>query len=277
MSKLLRSNLSRMFRDKVFLLCVIGMIAIGIYFPSNQLFRDDGVMIEYGSIVMGYPLFLGALCSVFCSMFVGCEYSDGTIRNKIVVGHTRTEIYFTNLITQFIALALTSLSYIIAVTVVGLPILAEYSTFDFLKAVPMYLGCALLLMLAYASLHTMLSMTITNKAVASIVSLLLFIVMLITAFCIFNMLEAPEYYPGYSITNPETGEMQQAMIKNEQYLTGAKRTRYEFYFDFLPTGQAFQLAWLAAERLARLPLYSIILTVVTTGIGWTIFGKKDLK
>ncbi|MGY3662454.1 MAG: hypothetical protein ACXAHE_00930 [Roseburia sp. 1XD42-69] len=36
-------------------------------------------------------------------MFLGTDYSDGTIRNKLTVGHTRTNIYLANLIVTFAA------------------------------------------------------------------------------------------------------------------------------------------------------------------------------
>lgn len=256
---------------------MIFMFGVGSVMVVNQLRRTDGVFISYGELIMAYPLFLGGLCAVFCSKFIGCEYSDGTIRNKIVVGSTRMSIYFANMITQFIALILFSLSYVFSVTLLGIPLLGLDSEFAYLDVLPLYIVAILFLMISFASIHTMFSMNISNKSTVAILSLLLFFALLISAFAIYSMLSAPEYYPGYVVTNYDTGEMQQEMIKNQNYVEGAKRTRYEFYFDFLPTGQAFQLAWLAAERLTHLPLYSIILTVVTTGIGWTIFRKKDLK
>lgn len=40
-----------------------------------------------------YSFFIGILSAIFCSLFTGTEYSDGTIRNKIVVGHSRISIY----------------------------------------------------------------------------------------------------------------------------------------------------------------------------------------
>ena len=34
----------------------------------------------------GCALFIGIVMAVFCSLFIGTEYSEGTIRNKIIIG-----------------------------------------------------------------------------------------------------------------------------------------------------------------------------------------------
>ena len=54
---------------------------------------------------------MGLVAAVFISLFVGSEYSDGTIRNKLVVGHSRMRIYLANLIVCSIACVLISLAY----------------------------------------------------------------------------------------------------------------------------------------------------------------------
>lgn len=52
---------------------------------------------------------LSFFCPIFCSMFIGTEYSDGTIRNRLIVGHTRKSIYLSN----FLQLVLPALSLLL--------------------------------------------------------------------------------------------------------------------------------------------------------------------
>lgn len=48
-------------------------------------------------------LVIGAFSAVCVSQFIGTEYSCGTIRNKLAVGHTRTVIYVAEFILQALA------------------------------------------------------------------------------------------------------------------------------------------------------------------------------
>ena len=61
---------------------------------------------------MLFVLMSGVVLSAFCSLFVGAEYSDGTIRNKIAVGHSRAAVYLANLVTCSAAGVLICLGYI---------------------------------------------------------------------------------------------------------------------------------------------------------------------
>ena len=56
------------------------------------------------------PLIIG----LFSGLFVGRDYSDGFIRNKITAGHTRFQIYFSTLITQLTVNVGLCIIYIIA-------------------------------------------------------------------------------------------------------------------------------------------------------------------
>ncbi len=46
---------------------------------------------------------LGIILSVFISLFIGAEYEYGTIRNKIISGYDRSEIYLANIFACIIA------------------------------------------------------------------------------------------------------------------------------------------------------------------------------
>ena len=70
-----------------------------------------------------YAMLIGVLSAIFCSLFLGVEYGDGTMRNKIIAGHKRTDIYLSNLITNLSASLLMCLSYILSNVVLGIPLL----------------------------------------------------------------------------------------------------------------------------------------------------------
>lgn len=59
------------------------------HLTDEEWFSLDG-------IAFGCLIILGIVFSVVVSMYIGTDYSDGTIRNKIVVGKSRWCIYFSN-------------------------------------------------------------------------------------------------------------------------------------------------------------------------------------
>ncbi|MDE5570029.1 MAG: hypothetical protein K2I82_05185, partial [Ruminococcus sp.] len=108
MSKLIKANFSRLFKSGIFKLYTAFSGGIGI-FAVLMRYVDYQQNIEYyntippeyhtvdGIAFVGIWYLLFAI-PVFVGIFLGTEYSDGTIRNKMVVGHKRSDIYFANLI-----------------------------------------------------------------------------------------------------------------------------------------------------------------------------------
>lgn len=100
MSKLLSANFMRLKKDKFFWIGIIFMFAAGVLYPT-MIYRDvqkTGIINTVDDAFCGCTLFIGVVMAVFCSLFIGTEYSDGTIRNKIAIGHTRTALYLSNAI-----------------------------------------------------------------------------------------------------------------------------------------------------------------------------------
>lgn len=100
MSKLLSANFMRLKKDKFFWIGIIFMFAAGVLYPT-MIYRDvqkTGIINTVDDAFCGCTLFIGVVMAVFCSLFIGTEYSDGTIRNKITIGHTRTALYLSNAI-----------------------------------------------------------------------------------------------------------------------------------------------------------------------------------
>ena len=65
MRNLLRANFSRLWKSKALWLCAAGAFAFS---------------------------------AAFLSLFLGVEYQDGTLRNKIIAGHARWKVYAASLL-----------------------------------------------------------------------------------------------------------------------------------------------------------------------------------
>lgn len=82
MTKLLKAGFFRLKKDTifwVFLFLSIGIAGITLYrFYDINLPKLDRLINEY-------IWYIGLLIAIFVSIFVGKEYSEGIIRNKIIV------------------------------------------------------------------------------------------------------------------------------------------------------------------------------------------------
>jgi len=89
MNRLLSANLICLRKHKFFWIGMSFMFAAGIFFPVNRYLdmKQCGSVNNLDNGFFGCALFIGILTAVFCSLYAGTEYSDGTMRNKIVIGH----------------------------------------------------------------------------------------------------------------------------------------------------------------------------------------------
>lgn len=211
------------------------------------------------------------------SLFVGSEYSDGTIRNKVVVGHHRASVYLSLLLTSLFAETLLILVWTAAYLIPGV-ILMEH-------AHPLWvylcLYLAMFLELAvFSAIFTLLTMTLGNKAGSAVVCILCALLLVMQGIVVKSMLEEPEYYsPGIIISDDGTMTMEGEPEPNPNDIPegSPKRAFYNFLMDFMPGGQALQISAYAADNLSKICLYDIGWLVVLTGAGVLIFRQKDLK
>ena len=105
MNNLLSAYFQRLFKSRLYW-CLLGlMILSGIIIPILA-HRE---MIAYGtdytleSRLVWHFLIIGFIVAIFCSWFLGTDYSDGTIRNKIIAGNSRLKIYISALLICVIA------------------------------------------------------------------------------------------------------------------------------------------------------------------------------
>lgn len=262
MIKLLQSNFYRLKKSMTFwvLLIVIAYLGIFIYDNNNGLGSCDYNCI--GKIIFGFNTFIFIIIPIFTSLFIGTEYSDGGIRNKIIKGHTRTNIYLANLITSIIVSFLYSIIYIIFMNIMGLiwgnGIAIELDAFLILAL------DSVLLNIYITSLFNFISMTISNKTSSSIIS---FVVVTWCVIIDFNL--------------------QQKIY----YASGVTKSIYQFILNIIPIGQSETICEAAAiyykpeilqmtnltQTEQTLWIYSLVLIIIVNVCGIIIFNKKQLN
>jgi len=221
-----------------------------------------------------YAAFIGILAAELIPLFFGIEYSDGTIRNKLIVGQSRLVIYFANLITGFAACVLCSAAYMLGCAALGIPLLGWFTQPPALLLTALA-GC-LLMTAAFCAIFTFVTMNCSRKSTAVVICLLGAFAAFIGAIVIHSMLEAPEFIQGYELS--VGGQVVSAPTEpNPNCLTGAKRELYQFIFDLLPSGQSVQYCSLQFSDPARLMGLAAAVTAVFTAAGAALFRRKDLK
>ena len=276
MLKLLHAGFSRLWKNRLFwgaagLLALIGAAIPIKYFLDNRsgasAWTPDTACFIYAFLV---PIVL----SVLTALFIGTEYSDGTMRNKCIVGHRRSSIYLANLLVCMAAGVLLCAAYLIPYLCLALPLLGSFAAS--IKNVLLFIALTLALVFAFVSIFTLTAMLTQSKAHTGAACILLVFALLLAGVHITSALNEPEYYAAYSYTeNGVTVEAPEE--RNPNYLTGTKRQVYEFLQDFTPGGQALQLGNMRAEHPAQLALYSGAILLLTTCCGILIFRRKDLK
>lgn len=274
MNKLLSAGFMRLRKNKLFwtlILFSIGLALFMIYTRYSDMKKYDDV-IEIEQLLLNYSTIIGIVVAIFTSLFLGVEYSDGTIRNKIISGHKRIHIYLSNFLLTTIVSLFSYILLIVVILLIGIPLFGRITMS--IPALLKLLGCIFLAVVVYSAIFTFIAMLIQNKAMTAVVSIMLAFGLMMAALTCLKMVEAQEYVPQASLVD---GEFVTEEVKNPKYPSETERKIYQTLLDINPAGQMFQLAGRSAPNLKVLPIYSLGLIAVLTVGGVVIFNKKDLK
>lgn len=277
MTKLLSANFIRLWKSKLFwiaeaIMVVIPVLSVINFYIENHKYTD--IEPEYAEdLLFANGVFIFFIIAVFIGIFIGTEYSDGTVRNKLIVGHTRSAIYLSNLIVCSVFSVIAQFSYMAAVLGLGLPLLGssgvslkllvKYSVYDFAAII------------AVTAIILLVSMLIQNKSTASVLAIILTIICLFGAMTVIFKLEEPEFYStGYTYDGVIVQSLEGK--PNPNYLSGTKRTVYQYINDISPYCQIINISGYTDLNPFCL-LYSFAVIIVFTGVGIIIFRKEDLR
>lgn len=276
MRNLLSAGYFRLWRNMEFWLCAALIFLVSVFVMLNNCrmamaYAENGLYTLDDFYWETLP-FIGPVCAVFSGLFLGTEYSDGAIRNKLIAGHTRLSVYLSNLVLCFSA----ALFYTGAALLGGLTGLPSLGLLRMpLPTLALYLLICILIAASLSAICTFTGMFCSNRAVGAVGALLLVIGLLIWASTLYNALCEPEFYSGIVMT--AEGIQMGDPAPNPRYVGGAMRKVYEFFLDLLPTGQGIQLANSEAAHPLRMALCSAALALAVTVGGASLFRRKDLK
>nr|MBQ8253576.1 ABC transporter permease subunit [Lachnospiraceae bacterium] len=258
MRKLLRADLYRMYRNKKIWIALLAMFSAAGMMISMQYSGMD-YEVPLSRVIFLPMTFFGLVIAAYVGFYAGEDFSDGTVRNKIVTGNRRRDIYVSQLVGVWSAsLVLYILTVLVAVSV-GLPLFACDVG---IKEVSMYfiLGC--FTVLAMGSIFYLISMCIGNRSVAITVCMGLAFLMLFLCLHTNQILAQSQY---------------KNEVLNPHYVSGVKRICYELLHDMNPMGQIAQLSEMKYLSPVRWIVSDVLWLLAAHGIGTVVFGKKDIR
>ncbi len=244
MRKLVSANFSRLFRNKFFWICLALVIGIAVFvavdFRMSHSWAPEQISHETKEVCFKYTPVLAAIVALFVSLFIGEEYSNKTIRNKIASGYSKGKIYGANWL---------------VCTVVGA---VFYLAFFLIIALPIAPWKGLVKYNGYIVAEFIRNAIVSLFAVLAVVSIVVFIAML--------------------VKNRMMGVV--AVLVCMLLLFVAAEFMFEgIFMDVQPFGQMLQVKYERVKDIKEilLPLYSLLMMALLSFGGAYLFGKKDLE
>lgn len=288
MYKLLNASFSRLRKNKIFL----GLVILTIIIAAFMLISEYLDKVKYSSVfgissnttdilLTNFINIIGFFIAIFTSLFVGAEYSDGTIRNKIVAGHSRKNIYLSNLIVSIVVGLILEFIYLIIISIVAIPLLGSiqmtFSQFAFI------LLDMIMIIIVYSSIFNFIALICSNITISTVSSLLLILIMFVTDMFLSPTANSTEYIQKNKVMD-EQGNITYEIVKNEDYPGKIIQTTCKTIINFNPVSQAIEISGNKINmneedfnNMKVYPLYSLGLIIIITAIGIYLFNIKELK
>ncbi|MCI8969486.1 MAG: ABC transporter permease subunit [Lachnospiraceae bacterium] len=294
MRNLLSADFARLWRSRLFWIMEAGVFAWGIFvYFLLRVNTANGYPFQNGNnYFFNYMTFVGITVACFSGLFIGTEYSDGTMRNKISVGHSRVTIYLANLVTVACAGVAQSAAYTLAALTAG-PLLVGDLVWSRLYSLPETFALAFLSICSSAAVAVLVSMVVLDKSKAVLLNALLSIVLLAAgASALKGLLQPPMTERAYVAargqyvyaSQEEIGDLPGVeLAPNPKYLNGTERKVYECIAAVLPTSLALSCALDEGDedyydRFSGLQAAGALAAVaLLSGSGILVFRKRDLK
>ena len=238
MIKLLRGDYVRLWKSTVFRLFLAATFICTMY--SITLF-DTSVKSPDFLFVMDMPA--SVIAAICIAALIGIDYHNGTIRNKLSVGHSRVSVYFSNLIVSSTAAILLYIERILIVLAAAVPIHGELS--QPISENLLMIGANMMCILAFSAIYVLIAALNTNMTAGSVIALLTAFGMYFAAVWTYNKQQCTEYMWSQARMDDKIVSF---IVKNPSYVELPMRTGLLLLYDVLPNGQMAQLTEAAKKN-----------------------------
>lgn len=278
MTNLLRADFRRLFKNRAFYICTVLLFIAGaaLALIHYLTMRDYPPALSFDTCFTEYALLAVIALAAFSALFIGADYSDGTIRNKLVAGSRRSSVYLSNLAVQTVTGLILCIAYLVPYIIIGTTLISDFPD----NGVRLIL-VSLAMTVSFASIFTLIAMLSSSKARSAVICLVCAIALMAAGLIVSNALAEPKFYSTYSL-DADGAIVETHDTPNPGYISGTQRTVLMAVNDLNPGAQAMRI--FTKDGFGSLPevgktdaLYDLAIIVLTTGAGILIFKKKDLK
>ena len=269
MINLIRGELYRYYHKKIFWITLVASLLSGIVFGFSVTGFSTGGYSDRGTFDDMFLVPATVILCIFISLTIGREYSDGVIRNKLIQGKSRMQIYGAKTSVSIGISLVVSVLFLVGFSIISLKKVLPYLNGSIL----LHAGLTFLLMnIVWATIFTIISIIIPHKEIGSILNIALIIVIMFGCYQIEFILGQPEFIQDISVESIEmtpdevsqvkdgafkgsyaweeddngvltyykTVETQGEKTPNPRYVSGGLRNVVELIDNTLPHGQINQ-------------------------------------
>lgn len=214
MRKLLSAEIYRCRRSVLFWLMLFASVLSGVFY---------GIVSRDGSFDDMFVVPLFVIIAIFISLNMGTEYSDKTVRNKIITGNTKTAILLSKLVFGVGTGVLFCAAFLIPCAVIlSAGVLTKIPVSVLLWTVTGFV----LLTVVWAVLFTVISMLISIKGLGGIINFVLIIAIMFLSYQLEFIIGQPEF-----ITITEASQVQMTPEEVKQVQEGTYVGSYSSTID----------------------------------------------
>ena len=258
MIRLLKADLIRLGKGFPFRLVLVAMLGLSVAFMMMQATAMDYTVPLSRVIFLPMSMY-GVAMAAFVSVFVGTDFSDGFIRNKLLTAEHRY-----SLVVAQITVSCLGCLIVYTVVTVFTAVIGRFffeNNVDLVKLLRFY-GIGSGMCLATGCLFAVITLLCGNKTQAIVWCMALAFGMLFLAMRTNGLLAQPEYKDG---------------AMNPKYVGGLRRFVYGILHDLNPCGQAAQLSTWEVGHPIRVLICDLAVIAVTSAMGCALFEKKDIE